>query len=59
MGVAAFTIGLAAAKSIADIIGPVFLALVLTVTLHPIRLRLERTRSGWAVSGLMLWPPTC
>ena len=55
IGVAAFTIILAGARSIGDIIGPVFLALVLTVTLHPIRLRLERTRlPGWACSALML-----
>ena len=55
IGVAAFTIALAGARSIGDIIGPVFLALVLTVTLHPIRLWLERTRlPGWAVSVLML-----
>ena len=40
-GVAALTIALAGARSIADIIGPVFLALVLTVTLHPIRIWLE------------------
>ena len=40
-GVAALTIALAGARSIQDIIGPVFLALVLTVTLHPIRIWLE------------------
>jgi AI-2 transport protein TqsA len=55
LGAAAFTIALAGARSIGDIIGPVFLALVLTVTLHPIRLRLERTRlPEWAGSILML-----
>jgi len=40
-GVAALTIALAGARSIQEIIGPVFLALVLTVTLHPIRIWLE------------------
>ena len=55
LGAAAFTIALAGVKSIADIIGPVFLALVITVTLHPIRLRLERHRlPGWAASLVML-----
>jgi predicted PurR-regulated permease PerM len=55
IGVAAFTIALAGARSIGDIIGPVFLAMVLTVTLHPIRRRLERTRlPAWAASTVML-----
>jgi predicted PurR-regulated permease PerM len=56
VGVAAFAIGLAAAKSIADIIGPVFLALVLTITLHPIRIWLEHHRRvpRWSVSIIML-----
>ena len=42
MLLAAATITLAGMKSIADIIGPIFLALVLTVTLHPIRTWLEK-----------------
>jgi len=51
----ALTITLAGARSIADIIGPVFLALVITVTLHPIRRRLERGRlPEWAASLVML-----
>lgn len=41
-GVAALTLALAGVKSVSDIIGPVFLALVLTITLHPARLWLER-----------------
>jgi AI-2 transport protein TqsA len=54
-GVAAFTIALAGARSIGDIIGPVFLALVLTVTLHPVRVWLEGTRlPAWGASILML-----
>ena len=54
-GAAAFTIVLAGIRSIADIIGPVFLALVITVTLHPIRLWLEGRRfPTWAASVLML-----
>jgi AI-2 transport protein TqsA len=52
---AALTITLAGVRSIADIIGPVFLALVITVTLHPIRRRLERGRlPEWAASLVML-----
>ena len=55
MVTAALTITLAGVKSIADIVGPVFLALVITVTLHPIRLRLERGRlPTWAASLVML-----
>ena len=55
LGVAAFTIALAGVKSIADIIGPIFLALVITITLHPIRIRLEHGRlPEWATSVLML-----
>ncbi len=44
VGAAALTITLAGVKSIADIIGPIFLAVVITITLHPIRLWLERHR---------------
>jgi AI-2 transport protein TqsA len=55
LGVAALTIALAGVRSIAEIVGPVFLALVITITLHPIRLRLERGRlPEWATSILML-----
>ncbi len=55
-GIAAFTIALAGARSIADIIGPVFLALVITITLHPLRIRLERHHRvpRWLASILML-----
>ena len=54
-GAAAFAIAIAATKSMSDIIGPVFLALVITISLHPIRLWLERHRTpGWVTSILML-----
>jgi AI-2 transport protein TqsA len=55
-GVAAFTIALAGVRSIRDIIGPAFLALVITITLHPIRIWLERRPHipGWLASILML-----
>ena len=39
-------------KSIAGIIGPIFLALVLTVTLHPIRTWLEKKRQLPGVGGV-------
>jgi AI-2 transport protein TqsA len=51
----ALTVTLAGVRSIADIVGPVFLALVITITLHPIRLWLERHGlPEWAASILML-----
>jgi predicted PurR-regulated permease PerM len=54
--VAALTISLSGVRSVADIVGPVFLALVITVTLHPLRLRLERwdRLPDWAASLVML-----
>ena len=55
MGVAALTIALAGVRSVADIVGPVLMAVVITITLHPIRRWLERGRlPGWAISVLML-----
>ncbi len=56
LGAAAFTIALAGVRSINDIIGPAFLALVITITLHPIRMWLERHHRlpSWAASILML-----
>jgi AI-2 transport protein TqsA len=54
LGAAAFTIALAGLRSIGDIVGPVFLALILTITLHPIRIWLERHLPGWAASILVL-----
>ncbi|KRC62534.1 hypothetical protein ASE14_01490 [Agromyces sp. Root81] len=54
-GAAAFTITVTGTRAIADIIGPVFLALVITISLHPIRLWLEGTRlPKWAISLVML-----
>ena len=54
-GAAALTITLAGMRSVADIISPVFLALVITVTVHPVRRRLERTRlPEWLVSLVLL-----
>ncbi len=55
VGAAALTIVLGGVHAVSDLIGPVFLGLVLTVTVHPIRRRLERTRlPEWAVSLVML-----
>ena len=52
---AALTVALAGVRSIAEIVGPVFMALVITIALHPIRLRLERGRlPAWATSVPML-----
>jgi predicted PurR-regulated permease PerM len=55
LGAAALTIVLTGARAIADIVGPVFLALVLTISLHPIRIWLERHRlPEWAASVMLL-----
>lgn len=55
IGAAALTIVLGGVHAVSGIVGPVFLGLVLTVTVHPIRRRLEQTRlPEWAVSCLML-----
>jgi predicted PurR-regulated permease PerM len=55
VGAAALTIVLAGARTIADIIGPVFLALVITISLHPIRIWLEQHRfPEWAASVVLL-----
>jgi len=52
---AALTIALAGARTIADIIGPVFLALVITISLHPIRIWLEQHRlPEWAASVVLM-----
>ena len=54
VGAAALTIALAGARAIADIVGPVFLALVLTISLHPIRIWLERHRLPEVVASIVL-----
>ena len=54
VGAAALTVALAGLRSVADIVGPVFLALVLTVTVHPIRRRLERTRMPEVIASLLM-----
>jgi predicted PurR-regulated permease PerM len=54
-GAAALTIVLAGMHSARGIITPVFLALVITITVHPIRRALERTRlPEWLASVIML-----
>jgi AI-2 transport protein TqsA len=53
-GAAALTIALAGARSIADIVGPVFLGLVITICLHPIRIWLERHRLPELVASIVL-----
>jgi predicted PurR-regulated permease PerM len=54
VGVAALTIILAGVRSIADIVGPVFLALVITITLHPMRLWLERHHLHETVASIVM-----
>ncbi len=54
-GAAALTIVLAGLHQARGIVTPVFLALVITITVHPIRRALERTRlPEWLASVLML-----
>ena len=54
VGAAALTIALAGARAIGDIVGPVFLALVLTISLHPIRIWLEQHRLPGLVASIVL-----
>lgn len=52
---ASLTITLAGIQATRSIIGPAFLALVLTITVHPIRRRLAQTRlPDWAVSLIVV-----
>ena len=54
LGAAAFTIAMAGARSVGDIIGPVFLALVLTITLQPIRSWFERNRLPEVAASILM-----
>ena len=54
LGAAAFTIAIAGARSVGDIIGPVFLALVLTITLQPIRSWFERNRLPEVAASILM-----
>ena len=54
VGGAAIAIALAGVRTVADIIGPVFLALVITISLHPIRMWLERHRLPELVASIVL-----
>jgi len=52
---AALTVVVAGLHAISNLVGPVFLALVITITVHPVRRALERTRlPEWLVSSVML-----
>jgi len=54
VGAAAIVIVLAGLRSAADIIGPIVLALCLTIVFHPLRARLERRLPVWAASVTVL-----
>jgi predicted PurR-regulated permease PerM len=54
VGAAALVILVAGLRSAADIVGPLMLALALTLVFHPFRLRLERRLPGWAASIVVL-----
>jgi AI-2 transport protein TqsA len=52
LGMAAAAVVVAAMRSAAFVIGPTFLAVVLTISVHPLRVRLERQMPRWASSAL-------
>lgn len=54
VGLAALTIALAGIRSVGGIIGPAFLALVLIITVYPVRQWLVRHRVPGAVASLVL-----
>jgi len=54
MTAAAFVIVIAGIKAASDIVGPLLLALVLTILFHPLRVRLERRLPSWAASTVVL-----
>ena len=53
MGTATITITVAGMRGISEILGPVFLALVLTIAVHPLRL-LDKRMPGWLVTVIVL-----
>lgn len=55
VGAAALVVALAGVRAVSEIIGPAFLALVLTITVYPVRQRLQRWGlPGWAASVVLL-----
>jgi len=54
VGAAALVIIIAGLKSTSHIVGPLMLALALTIVFHPLRLRLERRLPVWAASIVVL-----
>lgn len=54
MAAAATVIVVAGLRSAASIVGPAFLALVLTIAAHPLRARLDRRLPGWVATLVCL-----
>jgi AI-2 transport protein TqsA len=54
IGAAAAVILMVGIRAAADIVGPLMLALSLTILFHPLRGRFERRMPGWAASVLLL-----
>ena len=54
IGAAAIVIVIAGLRSAAGIVGPVVLALSITIVFHPLRARLERRLPVWAASVVVL-----
>ena len=51
---AAAVIVIGGLKAASDIVGPLLLALALTIVFHPMRVRLERRLPSWAASVVVL-----
>ena len=54
VGAAAIVIVVTGLRSAADIVGPLMLALALTIVFHPLRQKFERRLPGWAASVALL-----
>lgn len=54
VGAAAFTIAMAGVRSVGDILGPAFLALVLIITMYPLRVWLAKYKVPGPIASLIL-----
>lgn len=50
VGVAAAVIAVSGMRAVAFVLGPTLLSLVLTITVHPLRVKMKRRIPGWAAS---------
>jgi len=54
VGAAAMVVVVAGLRAASDLVGPIMLALALTIVFHPLRIMLERRLPSWLVSTLVL-----